>query len=128
MKKVSKRTLKNLSGVNSKLALIVGMVLARDKVDLTIISGFRTAQKQNKIFLDGRSQLDGYNKISYHQTGNAIDFIPYPFVINDWRDVNKFVLIGQELKLAAKHLGFNYSYGGDWKTFKDYGHFELHEK
>lgn len=123
MKKISSRSVKNIHGIDHKLSLIVGMVLARGSVDLTITCGLRTLEDQQKAFKGGFSKLDGVNKKSKHQIGKAIDFIPYPF--NGWNDIESFKKVGEELKLVANHLGFKCSYGGDWKTFKDYPHFQL---
>ncbi|UUV17386.1 M15 family metallopeptidase [Fusobacteria bacterium ZRK30] len=123
MNKISSRSIKNIQGIDPRLPLIVGMVLARGKVDLTITCGLRSLEDQQKAFKNGFSKLDGVNKKSKHQTGKAIDFIPYPF--NGWDDIESFKKVGEELKLVANHLGFKCTYGGDWKNFKDYPHFQL---
>ncbi|UUV18060.1 M15 family metallopeptidase [Fusobacteria bacterium ZRK30] len=123
MNKISSRSIKNIQGIDSRLSLIVGMVLARGKVDLTITCGLRSLEDQQKAFKNGFSKLDGVNKKSKHQTGKAIDFIPYPF--NGWNDIESFKKVGDELKLCADYLGIKNSYGGDWKNFKDYPHFQL---
>ena len=123
MNKISSRSIKNIQGIDPRLSLIVGMVLARGKVDLTITCGSRSLEDQQKAFKDGFSNLDGINKKSKHQTGKAIDFIPYPF--NGWDDIKSFKKVGEELKLCADYLGIKNSYGGDWKSFKDYPHFQL---
>jgi peptidoglycan L-alanyl-D-glutamate endopeptidase CwlK len=53
--------------------------LAASSIDMTIPwrGGFRTAAKQHEIYLNGNSRADGYSKKSYHQTGQALDVIPY---------------------------------------------------
>lgn len=124
MNKISKRSIKNIQGIDPRLSLIIGMILARGKVDFTLTSGLRTLEDQQKAFKGGYSKCDGINKKSKHQLGRAIDFIPYPFD-NDWNNIEQFKKIGEELKVVAKHLGFKCSYGGDWKSFKDYPHFQL---
>ena len=130
MNKIGSRTLKNISNIDPKLSLILGMVLARGKVDFTITSGLRTLEEQRKLFAQGRSgegkiitNMDGIIKKSYHQTGKAIDFIPYPF--KGWNDTESFIKVGQELKFCADFLGIENSYGGHWKSFKDYPHFQI---
>ena len=123
MNKISSRSIKNIQGIDHRLSLIVGMVLARGNVDLTITCGLRSLEDQQKAFKNGFSKLDGVNKKSKHQIGKAIDFIPYPF--NGWDDIESFKKVGEELKLCADYLGIKNSYGGDWKTFKDYPHFQL---
>ncbi len=123
MKKLSKRSLKNIKGIDERLTLILGMILARGKVDLTIICGMRTLEEQQEAFKNGFSKLDGINKKSKHQEGLAFDFIPYPF--KGWDDREGFRRVGKELKLVAKYLGISCRYGGDWRSFKDYPHFEV---
>jgi len=124
MKKLSKRSLKNIEGIDPKLSLVLGMVLARGNVDLTVICGIRSLEDQQKAFKGGFSKLDGINKKSKHQIGKAIDFIPYPF--NDWEDRESFRRVGKELKFCANFLGFKNSYGGtDWENFVDLPHFQL---
>lgn len=125
MKKLSKRSLNNLKGVDEKITLIIGMALARGKVDLTITEGIRTSERQQDLFKKGFSQLDGIMKKSKHQIGKAIDFIPYPF--NGWNDIESFKKVGEELKLCADYLGIKNSYGGNWQNFKDYPHFQIDE-
>ena len=120
---LGERSLKSIEEIDPRLTLIIGYVLAEGKVDLTIIEGLRSTKSQQKLFKDGKSQLDGINKKSYHQIGHAFDFIPYPF--NGWDDIESFKKVGVELKKATSKFGFECQYGGDWKNFKDYPHFQI---
>ena len=54
-------------------------VIGVSDVDLTIpwMGGWREDYEQNEIFLNKNSKADGYKKKSYHQSGNALDIIPY---------------------------------------------------
>lgn len=125
MNKAGRRTIKNLKGVDPRLVILVGMVLARDNVDFTITCGLRTLKKQKEAYKNGYSKLDGVKKKSKHQSGLAIDFIYYPFD-NKW-NVEKLKEIGKEFKICAKHLGFKCRYGGtDFGSFIDAPHFELY--
>ncbi len=125
MKKLSKRSLKNIAGIDPRLSLILGMVLARGKVDLTVTCGIRSLEDQQKAFKGGFSKLDGVNKKSKHQLGKAIDFIPYPF--NGWDDRESFRKVGEELKFCANYLGIRHTYGGDFRSFIDLPHFQLND-
>lgn len=124
MRGYSKRSLENLKGVNPKLVIILAVAIERGNVDFTIIDGFRTATRQAQLYKQGASKCDGYHKKSYHQSGNAIDFIPYPFD-NNWNNVDQFKKVGEELKRIAEEFGINCKYGGDWTKFRDYPHFEI---
>lgn len=42
----------------------------------------------------------------------------------DW-NVRLYPVIGAEVKAAAKKLNIPIEWGGDWNTFKDWGHFQL---
>ena len=96
MNKLGSRSLKNISNIDTRLAVIIGAVLAEGNFDFTITSGFRTKAEQQSLYAQGRSKsgriitnCSGINKKSYHQTGRAIDFIPYPFN-NNWNDREQF--------------------------------------
>ena len=130
MLRLGSRSLKNIVGIDTRLSMVLGMVLARGKVDLTITDGFRTVEDQRKLYAQGRSRkgnivtnTDGVKKKSYHQSGKAVDFIPYPF--KGWNDLESFKKVGEELKFCADFLGFKCSYGGNWNSFKDYPHFQI---
>ena len=74
-----------LNSINPKLQKLFNEVIKY--YDISIISGFRTVEEQQKLFKQGSSKCDGVNKISKHQTGNAVDIVPYPI---NWEDINKF--------------------------------------
>jgi peptidoglycan L-alanyl-D-glutamate endopeptidase CwlK len=79
MYKWGKNSERRMSPVNNYLVDIAYEAIGLSKVDMTIpwMGGFRTAFEQNEIFLNKNSKADGYKKKSYHQSGNAIDIIPY---------------------------------------------------
>ena len=52
----------------------------------------------------------------------AVDVVPYPV---DWSDIERFIRFGWFVKGLAIGLGIKIRWGGDWKRFKDYPHFEL---
>ena len=119
MNKISKRSIDNLKGIDPRLAVIIGMALARGNVDFTITEGLRTKERQYKLVQEGKSKTMN----SKHLTGKAVDFIPYPF--HGWNDTESFRAVGEELKRIAEFLGYKCQYGGDWKSFKDFPHFQL---
>lgn len=119
MNKIGSRSRKSISGITPELALVIGMALARGRVDMTFISGFRTAEEQNKLFKDKKSKCDGYIKRSFHQSGRAVDFIPCPF--NGWSDREGFIEVWKELEHCAKHLGFEVGKFISW----DIGHIQI---
>ncbi len=59
-------------------------------VDCTIVSGLRTTEDQVALYAKGRTESgrivtykDGITNKSYHQSGNAIDIVPYPELYSD---------------------------------------------
>ncbi len=76
---LGKTSTRRMKGVNKIWHLVIERYLVISIIDITIVwmGGRRTAKEQNKIFLNGYSQRDGYEKISFHQTGNAIDPAAY---------------------------------------------------
>ncbi len=66
-------------GVNPFMLLIVGRFLEISPIDITIpwMGGVREAFEQYKIFLRKASKADGYKKLSFHQSGDALDLAAY---------------------------------------------------
>lgn len=94
--------------------------------------GKRTAQEQAKLFEDGASKKDGYNKLSKHQSGDAVDIVAY---VNGsyTHDERYYYMLAGHILATAKRLGYKMKWGGDWdsdndlddQTFNDLCHFEL---
>ena len=99
--------------------------------DCRIISGQRGETEQNKLYMEGLSQVEYPN--SRHNTqplSMAVDCAPWPI---DWEDRERFIyLSGYVMGIAAK-MGIPCRWGGDWdrdfqvkdEHFRDLCHFEL---
>lgn len=79
MFKLGQRSLQNIEKIDDYLQEIVKKAITLSKSDFGILNngGLRTAEMQNAIFKKGNSRCDGYKKKSYHQTGKAVDCVPY---------------------------------------------------
>ena len=123
--KLSKSSLRNLDGVHPELVDVVKLAIQITKVDFGIPStgGYRTAEAQHKLFLDGKSKADGYNNKSYHQTGNAVDVFAYVDGKASWKSEDLSQVACAMLE-AAIRLDVNLRWGGLWKSFIDMPHFE----
>lgn len=131
--KFSKSSLSRLNTVNPLLKQIFLKALPTSPYDFGIPKdgGKRTAKRQNELYQQGRSipgkiitNADGYNKPSYHQSGNAVDIYAYVNGKPSW-NVMYFAPIARHLqKVAKEHFNVNLEWGGDW-TWKDYGHFQI---
>jgi len=79
MFKFGKSSIKRMTGVEKLLIDTAHEALELSKVDMTVpwMGGLRTDEEQNAIFKEGNSRANGYTKKSYHQTGMALDIIPF---------------------------------------------------
>ena len=94
-------------------------------IKLRVVSAFRSIAEQNKLYAQGRTApgnivTKAKGGQSSHNFGTAIDVVPIVNGQPDWdTDWHKIATIG-------KSLGF--SWGGDWKSFKDVAHVEAARK
>ena len=129
-----KTSKEQLETVNPVLKTLANKALEKSNVDFGILKtgGKRTPEEQNALFKAGNSQKDGYKKLSYHQSGNAVDFVPFIDGKPTWADNNAFAEIHKAVMAAWKEMNldseWNLVWGGDWKTFIDKPHYELHKK
>ena len=108
------------------------------EIDFVIICGSRTPEEQFELFKQGRvlqgntwvktgstvTNIDGKTKKSMHNYSPslAVDIMPYPI---DWNDLGRIKVLSEVILRKAKELGINLSWGGNWKSFKDYPHYQL---
>lgn len=117
-----------MEGVNKDLVFIATLALENCNFDMRIpwMGGLRTDEDQNKIFERGFSRCDGYDKKSYHQSGNAIDIIP----VNLYDDIEAESAF-HEFSILMKQYWFDYKrkgeleWGGDWSSFIDKPHWQV---
>lgn len=106
--------------------------------DFRILEGYRGRERQNRMYRQGKSQLQYPESKHNKQPSRAVDIAPYPI---DWNDLDRFYqLSGFVLGIAAKlqdegRIIHDIRWGGDWdedhkfddQTFNDLPHFELDE-
>lgn len=114
---LSQRSKNNLQGVHPDLVSVVKRAIQITEQDFTVIEGMRTIERQEELVAKGASQTMN----SRHLTGHAVDLAPYPLAW-DWP---LFYPIADAMKQAAKELGVDLEWGGDWSSFKDGPHFQL---
>jgi len=116
------------------------MNLAITRADFTVLYGERSEEEQLKLYKIGRklvkgvwtiigkvvTNLDGKIKKSKHNHSPslAVDIAPYPI---DWNDIPRFKKLAVIVKQCADELGIAITWGGDWKKFIDYPHYEIKE-
>ena len=99
-------SIKNMDGVSPYLQMLAIRAISISPVDFGVLEtgGERTASMQYKIYKEGHSKCDGYDKLSYHQSGNALDLVPYINGKFTWNDKQAFIDIYYALMEAEKHL------------------------
>jgi peptidoglycan L-alanyl-D-glutamate endopeptidase CwlK len=98
--------------------------------DFSVIEGFRTKDRQNQLFSEGKSKVQFPNSKHNKNPSDAIDIVPYPV---DWQDDQRFFFLAGLMFQEAKNQGVKLRWGGDWRgeyrfkenRFKDLPHFEV---
>ena len=110
--------------------------------DHTIISGYRGEEEQNQLFSQGLSQLkypqSKHNTTilnsetgTYFPESRAVDVLPYcqntKRMINGDQPEDILKILGFAAKVFQKacELRIGVRWGGNWRNFKDYPHWEL---
>ena len=94
------------------------------------MEGHRSAERQDKLFEEGRTKVKYPNGRHNANPSRAVDVVPYPI---DWDDRERFHLFAGFVLGIAKSMGINLRWGGDWNqnfevddnNFDDFPHFEL---
>jgi len=124
MYRFGKRSKERLKGVKPELVNVLNELIKI--MDVTIIEGLRTEERQKELVASGASKT----KYSKHLEGKAVDLAPYPI---DWEDRDRFHYMGGMIRGIAKQLNVNVRWGGDWDSdgetkdngFDDLVHVEL---
>lgn len=129
------RSLSNLETCHDDLQMLMKEVLIWTPIDFSIIEGHRALERQQQLFEQGMSKLDGVTKVSLHQNdpSHAVDIAPYPI---DWDGPfahKRFYWLAGAVIATANRLGIKIRWGGDWngnssftdQKFHDLPHFEL---
>lgn len=116
----SERSEQHLSEIHLDLYEVVFLARLLSEVPFEITDGMRTIEEQRHYYETGRSQTMN----SKHLTGHAVDVVPIPVT---W-EPEAFLPIAEAMFKAADMLDTPIVWGGNWRTFKDYPHFELKER
>lgn len=93
-------------------------------IDFGVSSGLRTAEEQYQLYCDGKSQLDGHNNLSNHQSGGAVDVFAYVDGKASY-DREHLSMVAGVILSTAERLEVEMGWGGHWESFTDMPHFEL---
>jgi peptidoglycan L-alanyl-D-glutamate endopeptidase CwlK len=121
-----------IEGVHGLLIELITRSLSISQHDMFIpgSGGVRTADEQNVLFKKGFSQMDGFEKKSYHQSGLAVDVVPVKDAYNNaggFRHFAKCMFRTWQLMIKEGKVSEKYylEYGGHWTNFVDVPHWQL---
>jgi peptidoglycan L-alanyl-D-glutamate endopeptidase CwlK len=126
MPSFSKKSLEKLNQCHPDLITLMNEVIKT--TDITVITGHRGKEAQDKAYREGKSKVLWPNGKHNQTPSLAVDIAPYPV---DWNDINRFKILGAFVLDLAKFLkthgviAHEIEWGGNWKKFKDWGHFEI---
>lgn len=120
---LSQRSLDNLHGVHPDLVSVVKEAIENSELDFAVIDGLRTLEEEKAMVAKGASTT----LRSRHLTGHAVDIAIFIGRKLTW-EPKFYKQISKTFKIAAQDLNVPIIFGGDWFTFKDYGHYELDRK
>lgn len=128
LKELIERAEKKLVGVHPLVATKARQLIERaykGGINIIITQGLRTIEEQNELYAQGRTKTgkivtNARGGYSYHNFGLAFDFA----ILNadgsvNWNVDEKWKRVGA----LGKSLGLEW--GGDWRDFPDYPHFQL---
>ena len=126
MPRFGKKSKERLKGIDTRLVNVLNELVKI--MDVTIIEGLRSEQRQEKLLKAGSTKT----KFSKHIEGKAVDLAPYPI---DWEDRDRFHYMGGMIRGIAKQLNVPVRWGGDWdgdgetkdNKFDDLVHVEIKE-
>jgi len=115
-----------IDGLTPKVRLLAKNLIVQCQVqDITIkvIQGLRTKREQDLLYAKGRTIPGGIvtnarGGQSYHNYGLAFDICLIDKKSCNWNSIKIYTKIGA----IGRKLGLEW--GGDWKMFRDYGHFQ----
>ena len=123
----SQKSKDKLSTVHEDLQKLFNEVIQH--FDCTITSGLRTLEEQQALYAQGRTKpgaivtnVDGELNKSNHQSGNAVDVVPYPEM---WSDEDKLREFGGFVLGVAAMLNIEIEWGGRWKQIVDMPHYQI---
>lgn len=118
----SKRSLGYLYTCHEDLIRLFSEAIKTAPIDISIISGYRGSKEQNRLQAEGSSELVYPRSMHNKKPSLAVDVIPYPI---DYSKIERYRILSYHIKIVAWKLGIEVNWGGDWKNFKDFPHWQL---
>lgn len=121
-----------LAGVEPRLVELMKAVLKESGIKFVITCGIRTAEEQQRLYKEKKSNCDGVNHKSKHQANfrglsEAVDIAVID--LTDKRkitwDIKYYYYVAGIFEAKAKAMGIKARWGGWFRGLEDGGHFEL---
>ncbi len=124
-----------LATCHPDIQLLLNRVI--QKIDFSVIEGIRTVETQQKYYNEKKTQLDGINKLSWHQDrfgdglSRAVDIVAYADGKQQWENSELYRKLAKHMfnewqKLiqegTVKH---RLEWGGNWSSFVDKPHWQI---
>ncbi|EOD6916302.1 M15 family metallopeptidase, partial [Listeria monocytogenes] len=122
----------NVSGMNKSVADKTRNVIkkmAKKGIYLCVAQGYRSSAEQNALYAQGRTKpgavvTNAKGGQSNHNYGVAVDLCLYT---SDGKNVIWESTTSRWKTVVSAMKAEGFEWGGDWKSFKDYPHFELYD-
>lgn len=111
---------KKLAGVHPALQKVFKRVEETTPIPIRILEGRRSKARQRQLVARGASRT----MHSKHLTGHAVDVAPLVGGRVSW-DWPLYYRLEKIIKRAARDVGVDIEWGGDWKSFKDGPHWQV---
>jgi len=132
MYKFGPKSLERLKTCDTRIQTVMHKLI--EEMDVTILEGVRTDERQNKLFAEGKSKLKAGQSKHNMEPSMAVDVAPWDSRSGImWEDKERFCYMAGISKGIAKELGITLRWGGDWNMngvlsdnrFNDLPHLEL---
>jgi hypothetical protein len=135
-----KRSLEELGSADMKLQLVLNSAIKKGIIDISVLTGHRGKDDQNKAFIELKSRVEWPNSKHNSLPSSAVDVAPYPI---DWGEegdketrrkaIARFYFLAGIIMGCAVVHHVELRWGGDWdrdgdfndQRFDDLVHFEL---
>jgi peptidoglycan L-alanyl-D-glutamate endopeptidase CwlK len=144
--KFGERSIDNLDTAHADLKLIMQEALHRSMVDFGVSEGYRSLERQLKLFKEGKSRIDGIKKKGKHNHFPSLAVDIYAYVPGNKKLAYDKAHLGYlagvimtvaDLLLEEGEISHRLRWGGNWdgdgtllvdQNLKDMPHFELVKK
>lgn len=122
---LSMKSTEKLKGAHPDLQKVILRAANLSTIDFTVLEVQRTLARQKKLFAQGATRtMNSRHLISPDGYCRACDIAPLDDGQPSWA-WPLYHKLAPFIKQAAKELGVDVEWGGDWKKFKDGPHWQL---